>query len=126
MLQQGTLMLNKTLLIILCALAMNACTNNPIIFDDNTKKPENVAVVNLLHAAQNDLNNESYIMAESKLERALRIEPTNANGWYTLSKAAFDQGNVSEAKNIASRALSYAPENTQVKTQILQLLKSIE
>lgn len=125
MLHQGTFMLNKTLLI-LCFLFMSACTTNPTIFDNNTEKPESLAVLNLLNAAQHDLNNKLYVMAESKLERALRIEPTNANVWYNLAKVAFEQGNVSEAKNIAHRALGYAPENSNVQAKIIQLLKSIE
>ncbi|HTE41432.1 MAG TPA: tetratricopeptide repeat protein [Steroidobacteraceae bacterium] len=62
----------------------------------------------LVAQAQTQANAGNDAMAAVTLERALRIEPDNPLLWIELAKIRHNEGNESQAENLARKALSMA------------------
>jgi tetratricopeptide (TPR) repeat protein len=72
---------------------------------------ENPAVLALLDAADRELGAQRPDQASLLLERALRIEPSNAAAWDYLGRARLEQGQHAQAEAMAAKAKSLAPND---------------
>lgn len=68
----------------------------------------NPAVVMLLNRANRDARAGRHDNAAASLERALKIEPSNAWLWHRLAATRLDQGRLGEAASLAARSNSLA------------------
>ncbi len=64
----------------------------------------------LLNQAVKALESGELSSASSWLSRAMRVEPTDPAIYYYLAKLRMEQGNVAEARELAGRAMSLAPD----------------
>ena len=81
------------------------------------------AVKSLILRARADLAIGSGQSAISKLERALRIEPSNANAWYLLAKAHQSSGEHQQAITMAKKAISFAGADEAMALKSWKLIK---
>ena len=72
---------------------------------------ENPAVLALLDAADRELRAKRPDEASLLLERALRIEPSNAAAWHYLGLARREQGQYAQAEAMAATAKTLAPSD---------------
>jgi len=85
----------------------------------------NSAVLSLTERASSDIASENYNQAEAKIERALRIEPTNAALWLKLAQIAQKQSQYEEAKNLAERALTYTSNGSTIRSQVNKFMNTL-
>ena len=111
----------KLLAIVFIAMILIGCANVPLV---SVPPSSNSAVLRLLDSAESAEVDGNFDRAIADLERALRIEPDNAHVWYQLADAHYQQGNKSEAKSLAKRALTYA-KDARLKKSIQLLLNSL-
>lgn len=83
----------------------------------------NTAVQRLYDQAMNYAFAGDFDQAEAALERGLRIEPSNPYLWFELARIAATYGNVNKARELASRAQSYASGERQLQRQIQRFLE---
>lgn len=83
---------------------------------------QSTAVVELWHEGVQHTKYGEYALAKSKLERALRIESSNGHLWFALAQVQKAQGNLSEARNLARRAQSFAGGDSQLQAAIAEFL----
>lgn len=83
---------------------------------------DNAAVRGLTAEARADLSAGRYASAASGLERALRIEPRNPRLWQELAALRLAQGDAAQAENLATRALSYAGGDRQLRAANWRLI----
>ncbi len=81
------------------------------------------AVKSLMVRARADLAIGKDQSAISKLERALRIEPSNANTWYLLAKAHQSSGEHQQAITMAKKAISFAGADEDMALKSWKLIK---
>lgn len=84
------------------------------------------AVQNLYARSTSDYSNGDFNLAESNLERALRIEPENPFLWFTLAQCAYAKGEPSRARELALKADSLAGHRIALKKQIRQIIGAAE
>lgn len=60
--------------------------------------------------------------ASASLERAIRIQPGQAEIWLELARVRLLEGNRDQAVQLARKALSLAPEHSAVAEQSLELI----
>lgn len=65
-------------------------------------------------------------LAQASFERALRIEPNNAQLWYLLAQLAYEQNDASKAQELALRAQSYAGDDRALQRRIKKLLSRLD
>ena len=82
----------------------------------------NPAVLSLVERARGNAYSGHYLEAQANLERALRIEPTNAGLWYQLAQTLMQQGEFNRAENLALRANSFAGGDRSLQHAIWQLI----
>ena len=93
--------------------------------NDSENISQNSAVLSLIENAESNIASGNYNQAEANIERALRIEPTNAVLWFRLAQIAQDQSQSNEARNLAERALGYTPSNSNLHSQISKFLETL-
>ena len=64
----------------------------------------------------------NYPLATSSLERALRINPNDADIWYELGRVKLGQGDYAQAQNMARRALALAGGDPQQRARCEALI----
>ncbi len=73
------------------------------------------AVIALLEEARNAIDAGDTVVAETKLERALRIEPRNAVLWHYMARLRLAQDQPRRAAGLAARSNSLAPDNPRLQ-----------
>ena len=106
-------------------LGASGCANYSTI-NAGVHEPEsnNQAVMDLLAQAKQNNEYGEYALAESALERALRIEPRNPYLWFELAVVHKWQGQSSQAKSFAQRARSYASTD-KMRAQIDRFIDNL-
>lgn len=101
------------------------CANYETI-NAGVSEPEssNQAVMDLLAQAKQNNEYGEYALAESALERALRIEPRNPYLWFELAVVHKWQGQSAQAKSFAQRARSYA-NTDKMRVQIDRFIDNL-
>ncbi|MFT7558591.1 MAG: Tfp pilus assembly protein PilF [Flavobacteriales bacterium] len=115
-LKPKTQLLRSTILAL--ALLIAGCAANPINKHSETYTD---ASRSLVLQANEFIQNEEFNKAESTLERALRIEPTNAYLWLKISELNCTQSNYAACRNFALKGQSLN-KNTALDKQFLRLL----
>jgi cytochrome c-type biogenesis protein CcmH/NrfG len=85
----------------------------------------NPAVVDLLHQAQRQVAAEQLTQATASLERALRIEPRNAQIWYLLAQVRHRQKQFTLAESMALKSISLARDNDSLQLRNWRLISAI-
>jgi len=86
------------------------------------KAPTASAVSGLLKKAQALNNQNKSPQAAALLERALRIEPRNANVWHQLAQVRYTQKRYKQAESLALRSNQYAGQNRALRAQNWNLI----
>ncbi len=94
----------RILIPLLLTLFFTACGTMPLILRPPIST--NPAVVQLIDDVFWHIDHEQYELATSKLERALRVEPSNAALWFELAEVHLLQNDSISARNFAVRAKS--------------------
>lgn len=120
--------MRKYLALCVCAgvLVLSGCANYtslPAI--GSTPVSSNPAVLDLINQAEQSRQFGDYALAESAMERALRIEPRNPYLWLELAKANQLQGKDSQARGFAQRARSYASSDS-MRARIDSFIEKLE
>lgn len=97
--------------------------NIPESSDKKAVNDSSPAVKSLMIRARADLAIGKDQSAISKLERALRIEPSNANAWYLLAKAHQSSGEHQQAITMAKKAISFAGADEGMAVKSWKLIK---
>lgn len=75
------------------------------------------AVTQLLDKARRDHKDEKYDEAAATIERALRMEPRNAELWSYLATIHFDQRHWRQSSEMASRSNSFAGDDKDLQAR---------
>ena len=86
-------------------------------------EPTSPAVTSLLLRAKVDIAAANYDSGISKLERAIRIEPQNAEVWHQLAKANYKQGKYSSSISMATKANRYTAVDSEQEKSNWALIK---
>jgi outer membrane biosynthesis protein TonB len=68
----------------------------------------------------------NYPLATASLERALRINPRDAQLWLELGEIKLQQGDPAQAANMGRRALSLAGSNTALRARCQDLIDAAQ
>lgn len=79
------------------------------------------AVSALITQAQAQKNTGNSVAAMSSLERAIRIAPRHPESYYRLGELHFEQGNLTQARSLAQKAISLGATG-KIRKQSLQLI----
>lgn len=82
----------------------------------------NQAVVALLDSAANYVADREWDKAGAALERALRIEPSNAGIWHDLAQIRLQQRDYEQAASLAAKSNTLAGDNTFVQVRNWRLI----
>lgn len=66
----------------------------------------------------------SYAQATSSVERALRLDPNNAELWVERGELALQTGNAAQAATMARKALTLTGSNRTLESRAQQLLRA--
>lgn len=80
------------------------------------------AVIQLAARAESYLDVGDYERGASELERALRIEPGNAELWHRLARLRYRQGQFAQAVHLASKSNVLAPAASGLRRRNLILM----
>jgi len=86
---------------------------------------QNGAVLALLEQADQHHSQSNSEAAAATLERALRIEPRNANLWYKLAAVRMEQGRFGEGEALAQKADSFATSDPYLRVASWRLIAEI-
>ena len=78
----------------------------------------------LLAQARNERAAGSFAQATASVERALRLDPNNAELWVERGELALQTGNPAQAGTMARKALSLAGTNSTVSARAQRLLQA--
>jgi tetratricopeptide (TPR) repeat protein len=79
-------------------------------------------VVALLDSAADYVADQEWDKAGAALERALRIEPSNAGIWHDLAQIRLQQRNFQQAASLAAKSNSLARDNNFVQVRNWRLI----
>lgn len=88
----------------------------------------NPAVIALLTQADQQSRAQQLDAASATLERALRLDPRNAELWYRLAKLRLDQRRPEQAQSLAYKSISLAGRNNrllQIDWQLIAQTKAL-
>ncbi|MCL4315483.1 MAG: tetratricopeptide repeat protein [Gammaproteobacteria bacterium] len=86
----------------------------PQMITEDAPPPPNSAVVALLDNADQQSKGGRLDAAAAALERALRLEPHNAEVWSRLAEIRLQQGQVDQAASLAAKSNNLAGNNVSV------------
>ncbi len=81
------------------------------------------AVSTLLAKVEIQENQAHWERAAALLERALRIEPRNAQLWHRLAKVRLQQGRYAMAESLAQKSNTLAKDNEALKRRNAELIE---
>lgn len=86
--------------------------------------PSSGATAALLEQSRQQAAAGNYPLATSSLERALRINPRDAELWLELGRLKLQQGDLAQAENMGRRALSLAGTDATLRRQSEELISA--
>ncbi len=92
--------------------------------EDTSSAAGTSAVLSLLETARHELNAGRPQQASTLLERALRIQPSNAAVWHYLGRARLDLGNYEQAAAMATKAHSLGGTDRALRVSNAELMTS--
>lgn len=116
------------LLVLFVALLLIGCAGGPsdivIPADEGIGSTQDSgrAVATLLTKVEQHAQQGEWERAAALLERALRIEPRNAQLWHRLAKVRLQQGRYGMAENLAEKSNALAGDNTGLKRRNAELI----
>lgn len=90
-----------------------------------SSKPTSGTVLALLSQAKTEERAGNSERAAAVLERALRIEPRNAQLWYRLALLRLQQGKLNMARSLATKSTALAPSDTLLKSQNQTIINQV-
>jgi len=87
--------------------------------------PGSTAVVALLEDAEQQSGSGRLDTAAVSLERALRIEPRNAQVWYRLAQVRMRQGKLDQAEGLATKSMVLAGDDRRLRADNWRLVAHI-
>ncbi len=87
-----------------------------------TTKPASPAVIALIRQAEIDRRQGDLERAATRIERALRIQPQNADLWHTLAKVRLEQHQPRLAEELAKKSISLAGGERDLRRRNWQLI----
>ena len=118
-----TLSSARNLFVALLCIAAVACTS----LQPTASRPQSDASGasgTLLAQARNERAAGSLAQATASIERALRLDPNNAELWVERGELALQTGNPAQAGTMARKALSLAGTNSTVSARAQRLLQA--
>lgn len=86
--------------------------------------PSSGATAALLEQSRQQAAAGNYPLATSSLERALRINPRDAELWLELGRLKLQQGDLAQAESMGRRALSLAGTDATLRRQSEELISA--
>jgi tetratricopeptide (TPR) repeat protein len=83
---------------------------------------ENAAIASLMESARADTAAGRLANAAASLERALRIEPRNPRLWQELARVRLQQGDYTQAENVAARSNALAASDGTLRAENWRLI----
>ena len=110
--------LKHTLSMMCCCLALTSCalptqSVDPYSTQSVTLSP---AMQKLLEQSDQSINAQNWTQAVAVLERALRINPKQAEAWSRMAVVYLGKNQPEQSINMAKRSNSYANRNTTLKS----------
>ncbi len=87
-----------------------------------TTEPAPPAVIALIRQAEIDRRQGDLERAATRIERALRIQPQNAELWHTLAKVRLEQHQPRLAEELAKKSISLAGGERELRRRNWQLI----
>ena len=87
--------------------------------------PSTSVVIALLDTANRQQDAGQLPAAAASLERAVRIEPRNAETWYQLAVVRFQQGRLAQAEQLARKAEALAGGNSATRARSWRLIAKV-
>lgn len=107
--------ITRPMMVLITVLFFSGCATMP-----SYRPPEpsgNPAVQELLTKAHQEAAAGRMKAAGANLERALRIEPRNPVLWQELARVRLDQGQYTQAQNLAAKSNALAGGNRYLETE---------
>ncbi|MDA1107230.1 MAG: tetratricopeptide repeat protein [Proteobacteria bacterium] len=92
---------------------------------ESESPPPSTAVVALLDTASQQTRAGKLDNAAATLERALRLEPRNAELWTRLAEVRLKQGQLDQAAGLAAKSNNLAGNNAGIITRNLKILEQV-
>lgn len=115
----------KILMLLMLAYLLGGCAQMP---GEASRRPvsQSSAVESLYQQGEQHRQAGDLALAQASFERALRIEPNNAQLWYELAHLAYEQREKEKAQELALRAQSLAGEDRFLQRRIRGLLGRLD
>ena len=92
---------------------------------ESESQPPSTAVVALLDTATQQSRAGKIDNAAATLERALRLEPRNAELWTRLAEIRLQQGQLDQAAGLAAKSNNLAGNNAELITRNLKIIEQV-
>jgi Tfp pilus assembly protein PilF len=113
--------------IIVLSLLLSACVSSPQpetpMMDISSEQDTHRATSSLLAKVDVQEGAQNWERAAALLERALRIEPRNAQLWHRLAQVRLQQGQYHLAESLARKSNALARDDIQLQEKNTRLLK---
>mgnify|MGYP000060267308 CR=1 FL=1 len=106
------------LALLTAGLTVSGCAVQPVSVPPRESGIQRAALT-LLDEAEQALHAGDALKAEAYLERAIRIEPQNARVWHALARSKFQQGQYSQAIQMARKSNSCLPDRAMERNNWL-------
>jgi predicted Zn-dependent protease len=94
----------------------------PAVVEQAPAPKENVAIAGLMESARADVAAGRFPNAAASLERALRIEPRNPRLWQELARVRLQQGDFTQAENLAQRSNTWGGTDNRLRADNWRLI----
>jgi len=122
--------LQMLLALLLAALVLTGCAGGPAATGPDTAfenagatRETGRAVATLLAKVETQAGQAHWERAAALLERALRIEPRNAQLWHRLAKIRLQQGRYGMAESLAQKSSALAKDDEALKRRNAELIE---
>ena len=114
-------------IIIVLSLLLSACTSSPQRYDPymdiSSEQDTSRATSSLLAKVDVQESAQNWEQAAALLERALRIQPRDAQLWHRLAQVRLQQGQYQLAASLAQKSSALARDDVQLQEKNIRLLK---
>ena len=121
------IMSNTRIIITVLSLLLTACASSPQpvtpMMEISSEQDTRRATSSLLAKADIQERAQNWERAAAFLERALRIEPRNAQLWHRLAQVRLQQGQYHLAESLAQKSNALARDNDQLQQRNARILK---
>jgi cytochrome c-type biogenesis protein CcmH/NrfG len=110
-------------------LALSGCASGPsdptaLVEEIGSTRDAGSAVATLLAKVETQEQQTHWERAAALLERALRIEPRNAQLWHRLAKVRLQQGRYVMAESLAQKSNALAGDDNALKRRNVELIEA--